>query len=144
MSSRVSVESKIMKNLLVVAGTLSLIIGVIALIVPVFPTSPFVILAALCYLKSSDDLYEWLINHKYLGKYVYNYVTYRAISSKGRFWSLAALWFSLCVSGYFIANIYARLFLLVFGVMYSAHLIRLNTLEHILASPNDFDTNQDK
>ena len=128
MSTRGIVDSKIMRNLLVFSGTLSLIIGLIALIIPVFPTSPFIVLAAFCYLKSSDTLYNWLLNHRFWGKYLSNYVNYHAITKKTRFWTLLTLWISIGVSGTFITNRYARLFLLGFGGIYSIYLLRLNTM----------------
>ena len=62
-----------MKILLTILGLLSLTLGVIGIFVPLLPTTPFLLLAATCFLKSSKTLYEKLINSKHLGQYIRDY-----------------------------------------------------------------------
>jgi len=81
----------IKKYLLIFAGSLSLVLGVIGAFVPVLPTTPFLLLSAYCYLRSSKRLYNWLINHRVLGTYIYNYLTYRAITQRTRIVALIIL-----------------------------------------------------
>ena len=67
------------KYLLIISGTVSLLLGVIGIVIPVLPTTPFLLLSTFCYLHSSKSLYNWLINNKIFGKYIYNYVNFKAI-----------------------------------------------------------------
>jgi len=74
-----------LKPIYIVLGTLSLILGIIGIIVPGLPATPFMILTAWLYLRGSDKLYNRLLKHKYLGKYVDDFR-----SGKGM-----TLWFKL-------------------------------------------------
>ncbi len=59
-----------LKPIYIVLGTLSLILGIIGIIVPGLPATPFMLLTAWLYLRGSDRLYNKLLKHKYLGKYI--------------------------------------------------------------------------
>ena len=48
-------------------GGLSLSVGVVGIVVPLLPTTVFVILAAYCFARSSERLHDWLISHRYFG-----------------------------------------------------------------------------
>ncbi len=72
----------IKKVFLIMAGCIALGLGVIGIMLPLLPTTPLLLLAAGCFIKSSTRLYKWLIHHKTLGPYVYNYLELRAISKK--------------------------------------------------------------
>lgn len=65
------------KYFLIAAGFLSLGTGIIGIFIPVLPTTPFLLLAATCFIKSSKKLYQWLIDHRVFGKYIENYIKYR-------------------------------------------------------------------
>lgn len=54
------------KYLLIIMGTISLILGTVGIFIPILPTTPFLLLASYCYIRSSKKLYNWLINHKVL------------------------------------------------------------------------------
>lgn len=99
----------IRKYLLIIAGSLSLALGIAGIFVPVLPTTPFLLLASFCYLRSSQRMYHWLMNHKILGPYIYNYVTYRAVKRNVKIGSLALLWLTLALSFFLVANLHVRL-----------------------------------
>ena len=58
------------KFLLIFLGTISLILGITGIFVPGMPTTPFLLLTAGCYVKSSDKLYNYLIKNKLIGTYI--------------------------------------------------------------------------
>lgn len=62
--------SRPVRALLIVVGTLALGIGVVGIVVPVLPTTPFLLVAAACYARSSDRLYAWLLGQPSLGRIV--------------------------------------------------------------------------
>lgn len=116
------------KYLLVAGGTVSLGLGIIGMLLPVLPTTPFLLLAAFCYVRSSKRLYDWLMNHRLLGGYIQNYLKYRAISRNAKIASLAALWLSLSISFAAVHNTAVRLALVLVGIGVTIHLLTLKTL----------------
>jgi len=116
------------KYLLIALGSVALVLGIIGVFLPVLPTTPFLILAAFCYTRSSKRLYNWLINHKILGVYIYNYMTYKAVTKSTKIGSLIFLWLSISISMFIISNIYITILLLFIGGAVSTHLLTLKTL----------------
>ena len=68
-----------MKTLYIALGTLSLALGILGIFLPLLPTTPFLLLTAALYFKSSPRLYNWLLNHKHLGPYIRNFRENKAI-----------------------------------------------------------------
>ena len=64
----------LIKIVFIVLGTLSLGIGIIGIVVPGLPTTPFILLTAGLYIKSSDRLYQKLINSRFIGPYINNFI----------------------------------------------------------------------
>ncbi len=119
-----------MKNwLLIAAGFTSLSAGVIGIFVPVLPTTPFFLLAAGCFMKSSDRLYRWLTGHKKFGPYIDNYVKYRAVSKQSKVVSIMVLWtvmLSTIVFG--ITQLWLKALLVCIAGGVTVHLVLLKTL----------------
>lgn len=119
----------IVRYILIILGSLSLLIGVIGIAIPVLPTTPFLLIASFCYLRSSSRLYQWLMNHRIFGPYLYNYLTYRAVKKSVKVVALITLWFSLGLSIMIVPNIYLKIMLSFIGTIVSIHLLRLKTLK---------------
>ena len=69
----------LLKVFLNIVGTISLVLGIIGIFIPLLPTTPFLLLSAVAYFRGSERLYNLLINHKYLGVYIRNYREHKAI-----------------------------------------------------------------
>jgi hypothetical protein len=74
-------------------GGIFFITGLVGIVLPILPTTPFVLLAAACWAKSSDKFHQWLINHKVFGTMVINWEQHRAIPRKAKYlaWLMMAL-----------------------------------------------------
>ncbi len=121
-------KHSIKKYLLIALGSLSLLLGMISVFVPVLPTTPFLLLASFCYIKSSKRLYDWLIHHKIFGTYIYCYMHYKAIPKHSKIFSMIFLWTTLSISILLMSSVYIRIFLVTVGVGVTIHLLSLNTL----------------
>jgi len=66
-------SNPIIKALWVIAGSVFVVLGAFGVILPGLPTTPFLILAAACYIRSSQRLYDWLIANKTFGPYLKDY-----------------------------------------------------------------------
>lgn len=117
------------KHLLMVAGSVALVLGIVGVVLPVLPTTPFLLLASYCYMRSSKRLYDWLMNHRILGPYLYDYIMYRGVRRRARTAALTFLWLTLILSGIIVDSLHIRLFLGVVGIAVSIHLLMLKTIE---------------
>jgi uncharacterized protein len=121
-------SKSIKKCLLIVAGSLSLGLGVIGIFIPLLPTTPFLLLSSYCYLKSSNRLYQWLIYHKIFGAYIYHYITYKAVLKSTKIGAFIFLWGTLILSMFLFNNLHLRIFLILIGIGVSVHLYTLKTI----------------
>lgn len=70
------------RSLWAIVGVLALGIGVLGVILPVLPTTPFVILAAFAFAKGSPRLARWLETHRIFGPVIDDWRQSGAIESK--------------------------------------------------------------
>lgn len=121
--------NKIKTFLLIIIGTLSLILGIIGMFLPVLPTTPFLLLSSFCYLRSSQRLYRWLMTRKVIGAYIYNYITYKSVPRRTKVFSIIFLWTTLIVSMILIGHWHVNVFLILVGIGVTIHLLKLKTIE---------------
>jgi uncharacterized membrane protein YbaN (DUF454 family) len=79
-------------------GLAALALGTAGLILPLLPTTPFMLLAAACFAKSSPRLHDWLISHRLFGPAIRDWRDYRAISPKAKRMALTAMTAALGLS----------------------------------------------
>lgn len=93
-----------MKLLLIIFGSISLALAVIGIFLPILPTTPLLLLAAWCYFRSSEKLYNKLINSKHLGKYIKDFRENKIIPLKTKIYIISMLWASLIYCIFFVAK----------------------------------------
>jgi len=113
---------------LVAIGTVALALGVIGIVVPVLPTTPFLLLAAACYARSSERLHHWLMNNRFLGEPVRNYRDSRAVKLHVKVYAIALLWAGIAVSIVAIGGFWLTLGLAAIALAVTAHILRLRTI----------------
>ena len=113
-----------------ILGWLFLSLGVIGLFLPLLPTTPFLLLAAASFTRSSDRFYSWLINHPMMGTYIRNYREHHAITLQAKIVSLGALWIVIGASALFVVTaLWLRLLLLAIACGVTIHLLRMKTMK---------------
>ncbi len=116
------------RALLVVLGTLCVVLAVLGMFLPVLPTTPFLLLAAICYAHSSERFYHWLITNRWFGDYIRNYREGRGISLKQKVLTISLLWLTIGVTSVFlISQWWLRLVMVVIAVGVTIHLLRIKT-----------------
>ncbi|HEX3008940.1 MAG TPA: YbaN family protein [Bacteroidales bacterium] len=116
--------------LLIAAGSLSLGLGVLGIFVPGLPTTVFLLGAAACYVRSSDKLYNWMLQHKVLGVYIRNYRKYRAMPLKSKIIALVMMWSMIGLSvGFFIDNYTVKIIVIVAGLIGTTAILLVKTLK---------------
>ncbi|MGI6257011.1 MAG: YbaN family protein [Anaerovoracaceae bacterium] len=115
-----------MKKVLYLAGgSISLVLAVIGIFLPLLPTTPLLLLTAFCYLRSSRRLYCWLMRHPVLGRYIYQYMENGAISTKSKIIALVFLWTTILLAVYFVSLLWLRILLPIVALCVTIHIARL-------------------
>ncbi|MGE4266853.1 MAG: YbaN family protein [Deferribacterales bacterium] len=116
------------KGFLVFFGSVFTVLGLVGVFVPVLPTTPFLLLASFCYVRSSGRLNNWLINHKIFGAYIGSYMKYRAVRKDMKIRAVLFLWGSLTLSALVVRNVHVAAMLLVVGIGVTAYIVSLKTM----------------
>lgn len=107
----------ILRTILLIVGTISLGIGLTALVVPGLPTTPFVFLAIFSYARSSERMYLWMMNNKYLGETYHNLKEGKGIAMRVKIHALVSAWTMITISVIVVDILALRVFLLTLGVI---------------------------
>ncbi|MBU3823872.1 MAG: YbaN family protein [Candidatus Oceanisphaera merdipullorum] len=91
-----------MRILFALLGSLALLLGIIGVFLPVMPTTPFVLLAAFFFSKSSPRIHAWLVNHPWFGPLIQDWQTHRGVRAHIRRRALYMMAISFCFSMYVI------------------------------------------
>ena len=112
------------RRLLIGAGTLSTGLGIIGIFVPILPTTPFLLLAAACYMRSSQRFYQWLINNRIFGAYVRNYIEGRGMAVRIKIFTILLLWLTIGLTIVFgVQNTVVRIVLICIAIGVTVHII---------------------
>ena len=106
-------------------GGISLFLGGIGILIPVWPTTPFVVLAAGCFAGSSQRMYERLVRSKYFGEFIKNYREHTGVSYQSKRNAILYLWIMLVLSAVIIRNAWMYLVLGLVGIVVTLHIILL-------------------
>lgn len=119
-----------MKILYIILGSVSLVLGIIGIFVPLLPTTPFLLLTAAAYFKGSPKLYDWLLDHKYLGPYIRNFREHKAIPLPTKIISVTLVWVTILYCIFFVADpLWLKILLGSIAVGVSYHILSFNTLK---------------
>lgn len=98
--------SRFVKILFIFLGTISLVLGVIGIFIPGLPTTPFLLLTAALYVRSSEFLYNKLISNNFLSGYIRNYSEKKGISLRIKIYSISIMWLMITLSTLFLIDLY--------------------------------------
>ena len=118
-----------MKKLIALFGLISLGLGILGAFLPLLPTTPFILLSAALFAKSSDRLHHYLLEHKIFGPMIRNYNENKSISLKTKVISLSTMWASILYATFFVASgkIWLQALLLCIAIGVSIHILRFKT-----------------
>lgn len=120
---------RLKRFLLVAAGTACVALGALGVVLPLLPTTPFLLLAAACYARSSDRFYHWLMTNRWCGKSIRNYRAGNGIPRRQKVLTIALLWATIGTTACFAVDIWwVRILLLAIAVAVTTHLLNIKTL----------------
>ena len=115
------------KHVLLVCGWLLVALGAVGIVLPLLPTTPFLLLAAICFSASSHRAYRFLLRNRMFGPYIEHYRTGRGVSVAAKVRAIIFLWTLLIISAVFIAKLWVILVLAAVGIGVTLHLLLLKT-----------------
>jgi uncharacterized protein len=132
------------KILLIISGFFFVGLAALGLFLPLLPTTPFLLVAAACFIRSSRRLYLWLINHRVFGAYIRNYLRYKAITPKAKIISILLIWITISYSALcVIENIPLRIVLFLLALSMSLRILLYKTLTKEMMMNSENGTNRD-
>ena len=121
-------SARVKKGFYILLGTLSLVLGFLGLFLPVLPTTPLVILAAACYFRGSERLYNWILESKLFGETIQNYRAGRGLTRNTKIRALSLMWIVIMLSVLlFVQNNLIQFSMIAIAAGVSAYIIRLPT-----------------
>ncbi len=125
-----------MKNKLwVILGTFFVGLALLGVFLPILPTTPFLLLAAVFYGRGSPRFYDWLVNRSFLGDYIRNYRDGLGIPLRQKILTIALLWLTIGISLWFANAWWLRLLLLVIASGVTFHLVKIKTRQRARPAP---------
>ena len=95
------IPNRLIRVVLIITGTFFVGLGILGIFLPLLPTTPFLLLAAACYARSSKRFYNWLLNNKWFGNYIKNYRDGKGVPLKVMVLSISLLWITIIFSAVF-------------------------------------------
>lgn len=117
------------RNIFILSGIIFLILGTIGIVIPLLPTTPFYLLSAYFFGKSSEKYYNFLINNRVFGKYIKDYYEKKGITLKNKVNGIIFLFFGISYSIYKTQNIHIEIFLCIIFLCVSFHILKQPTLK---------------
>lgn len=112
--------------LLIIVGFISLLLGIIGALLPVMPTTPFIILAAACFARSSERFHQMLLRNRIFGPLLVEWETHRSIPYRTKLIALAMLTVTLGSSVVlFVRPLQLQLAVAAVGVLIGIWLYRI-------------------
>jgi uncharacterized membrane protein YbaN (DUF454 family) len=122
------VRNDLLRFAMVSAGLVMVVLGIIGIFLPVMPTTPFLLLAAFLFARSSNRFYTWLITNRYFGSHIRNYREKRGIKLRVKVASISMLWITILLSAFvFVSNLYIRVLLLLIATVVTIHILTVKT-----------------
>ncbi len=117
------------RALFVIAGCTALAIGIVGIVVPVLPTTPFLLLAAACFLRGSRRAYGLLMRNRFVGAYIRDDLEHRGMTAGAKVWTLALMGTAITVTAALATDsAVVRVVLALIMVGVSAHILAIKTL----------------
>jgi uncharacterized protein len=117
-----------MRWLLWLAGTIALALGLIGVVLPGLPTTPFILLSAACYARASPRLHAWLLNHRWMGPMLRDWERDRSLTRRTKALAVGSMLLMVGISVWTLQGRWAlQALLLVLGAIGAGVVLRIRT-----------------
>ena len=118
-----------MRIILQLLGWISLLLGVIGIFLPVLPTTPFILLSAALFAKSSKRWHDYLLNHRFFGEMIRDFEKDKSISLKVKVIAISMLWLAILSSAFLVLQhkLYLQILLLAIATFVTIYILSFKT-----------------
>ncbi|MGB9938089.1 MAG: YbaN family protein [Methanobacterium sp.] len=118
---------KFLRKIILFIGFFSLGLGIVGVFLPLLPTTPFLLLSVVCFARSSKKAHKNLLENKWFGPYIKNYMGGKGIPLREKILLITLLWITICFSSLFlIPNTNIKFLLLVIAMVVTLHILTIN------------------
>ncbi|MDP2575557.1 YbaN family protein [Vibrio penaeicida] len=114
-----------------VLGWISLLLGLLGIVLPLLPTTPFLLLTSACFLRGSPKFYEWLHSHPKLGPVLNDWQRHRSLRAKVKRRAYVFIIISFSVSIFVVPILWVKAMLLVLLCVLLAWFSRIPVLDPV-------------
>jgi uncharacterized membrane protein YbaN (DUF454 family) len=120
--------NRLARYLLIAAGTLAVALAVLGIFLPILPTTPFLLLAAFLYARSSERFLRWLLTNRVFGAYIDGYRRGLGIPRREKILTITALWLTISFSALSVVQVaWLKVLLFLIAISVTVHLARIPT-----------------
>ena len=125
-----SVGEKTLKLRYIIFGTVSLVFAFIGVVLPVIPTTPFVLLSAACYYKGSERLHGWLSRNEVFGPIIRDYEEHGGMRKATKIKALTIMWMAVLASALLILDtLTMRAIVVLVAVIGTVSMLKIKTIK---------------
>lgn len=118
-------DSPVIRGLYLSIGVTALFMGILGIFLPVLPTTPFILLAAGCFARSSECFHGYLLNHRIAGPIIYEWCEYRSVTRQVKRWAYLVMTLSFGSSILIVSSWALKGMLVVMAVILFSFIWRL-------------------
>ncbi len=107
-----------LRYLFITVGFISLLLGIIGVVTPVLPTTPFILLSGYCFARGSERFHDWILAHRYFGPMIRAFRDEKRIPLKAKIFATAMIVLTMSITAiFFVKKIYAIIAMATVGVV---------------------------
>ena len=119
-------SSKYKRVFFIILGIIAVLLGLIGIVLPILPTTPFLLLGAAIFARSSDKFYEWLVGNKLFGIYIKNYREGNGVPLNVKVSAISFLWITILSSAiFFVSIIIVQILLILVAIGVTYHVVKM-------------------
>lgn len=127
-------DSPLVRGLYLSAGFTALLMGILGAVLPVLPTTPFILLAAFCFARSSARFHDKLLANRIAGPIIYEWSQYRSIPRRAKRWAYLLMALSFSSSILLVPAVWQKVMLVVIGAILAIFIWRIPVRDTKVAS----------
>ncbi|GKS68168.1 inner membrane protein YbaN [Nitrosomonas sp. PY1] len=108
-------DSPMARMLYLAGGFLALFFGILGILLPILPTTPFILLAAACFARGSERFYRKLMENRITGPIIYEWLTYHSIPARVKRWVYVLITLSFVSSIFIVSEVWQKIMLVMLG-----------------------------